>query len=132
MPAPKHQAIRWTIEKAATEFGVNRGTLTKKLRTNETEPAEDGKFSTKQIVSAIYDDSQSERTRLYREQADRLAIANAKSRSEQVDAETVFKAYEGVFIAIRQTILASNLGDAEKSELLANLRHDTTDAKPGE
>jgi len=130
--AAKPQPIRWTIEKASTEFGTNRKTLATKLRQNELEPATDGKFSTQQIVSALYDDAASERTRLYREQADRLAIANAKARAEQVDVETVFRAYEGCFIAIRQTVLASNLTDAEKAELLANLRHDTTDAKPVE
>lgn len=128
--ASKDQPLRWTLEKAATEFGIHRSTLTKNLRSGDTEPGTDGRYSTQQIASAIYNDSDSERTRLYREQADKLALANAKTRSEHVDVETVFKAYEGVFISIRGTILASNLTDVEKSDILSNLRHDTTDAKP--
>jgi hypothetical protein len=43
---------------------------------------------------------------------------------ETIDVETVYKAYERVFIAIRKTILASPLTDAEKAEALAQLRHD--------
>jgi phage terminase Nu1 subunit (DNA packaging protein) len=128
--ATQKGALRWTLEKAAMEFGIHRSTLTKKLRSGDTEPGTDGRYSTQQIAAAIYNDADSERTRLYREQADRLAIANSKARAEQVDVETVFKAYEGVFISIRGTILASNLTDAEKAEILSNLRHDTTDAAP--
>jgi phage terminase Nu1 subunit (DNA packaging protein) len=120
--------LRWTLEKAAMNFGIHRSTLTKKLRVGDTEPGPDGKFSTQQIVAAIYNDSNSERTRLYREQGDRLALENAKSRSEQIDVESVWKTYEGIFSAMRKTILASPLTDAEKAEALAQLRHDN-DAK---
>jgi phage terminase Nu1 subunit (DNA packaging protein) len=130
--AAKPQPLRWTLEKAAMEFGIHRSTLTKKLRQGDAEPGTDGRYSTQQLVSAIFNDATSERTRLYREQADKLAIENSKSRLETIDVETVYKAYEGCFISIRQTILASNLTDVEKSEILGNLRHDTTEAKPVE
>jgi phage terminase Nu1 subunit (DNA packaging protein) len=126
------QLIRLTVSAAAVEFGLDRNTLTKRLKRADVEPGTDGRYSIQQIVSALYDDASSERTRLYREQADKLALENAKSRMETIDVETVYKAYEGVFIAIRQTILASNLNDIEKSEILGNLRHDTTEARPAE
>jgi phage terminase Nu1 subunit (DNA packaging protein) len=122
--------LRWTIEKAATEFCVDRKRLTRKLRQADLEPSVDGRYSTKEILSAIFDDASSERTRLYREQGDKLAIENAKARSEQIDVESVWKTYEGIFRAMRKTILASPLTDAEKAEALAQLRHDTTDAVP--
>ena len=128
MPSP--QPLRWTIENAAANFGVDRKRLTRKLRQADLERSPDGKYSTKEIVSALYDDNHSERTRLYREQADRLAIANAKARSEQIDVDSVSKTYEGIFQAMRKTILASPLTDAEKAEALAQLRHDTTESVP--
>jgi hypothetical protein len=123
-------SLRWTIEKAAMNFGVDRKRLTRKLRQADLERSPDGKYSTKQIVSAIYDDASSERCRLYREQADRLSIANAKARAEQVDVDAVYKAYEGVFVRMRKTILTSPLTDVEKSEILSNLRHDTPEPLP--
>ena len=127
MPTP---LLRWTIEKAAAEFAVDRKRLTRKLRQADLEPRPDGRYSTREILAAIFDDATSERTRLYREQADRLSIANAKARSETIDAESVWKTYEGIFIAMRKTILASPLTDAEKAEALGQLRHDTTEALP--
>jgi|SRR5271165_6976564 len=127
--AGKAQPIRWTLEKAAIEFGTDRKTLTKKLRAQEAAPAEDGRYSTQQICVALFDDVEAERIRLLQEQSRRLKLANDKKSGEQVDADTVFRNYEGVFIALRQTILASHLSDAEKAECLSNLRHDLLDAK---
>src|ERR1700736_6038916 len=98
--------LRWTIEKAVTEFCVDRKRLTRKLRQADLEPSVDGRYSTKEILSAIFDDASSERTRLYREEGDKLAIENAKARSEQIDVESVWKTYEGIFRAMRKTILA--------------------------
>jgi phage terminase Nu1 subunit (DNA packaging protein) len=127
---PSSQPLRWTIEKAAMNFGIHRSTLTKKLRSSDAVPGPDGRYSTQQIFSAIYNDAAAERTRLYREQADRLALANAKARAEQIDVDSVYKTYEGIFAAMRKTILASPLSDAEKAEALAQLRHDTTESVP--
>jgi hypothetical protein len=123
-------SLRWSLEKAAMNFGIHRSTLTKKLRCGDTVPGPDGRYSTQQIVSAIYNDAASERTRLYREQADRLSIANAKARADQVDVDSVWKVYEGIFAAMRKTIITSALTDAEKGEILSNLRHDTPEPLP--
>jgi len=122
--------LRWTIEKAATEFGCDRKRLTRQLRQSDDEPSHDGRFSTKQIVAAIFNDTNSERTRLYREQADKLSLENNKTRSEHVGVDIVWKAYEGIFAAMRKTILASPLSDAEKADALAQLRHDLTEPVP--
>jgi hypothetical protein len=120
----KEQLLRWSIYRAAGEFGLTHQTLSKRLRQLGSAPAKDGRYSTQQIVSAIFNDANSERTRLYREQADRLALANAKARAEQIDPAEVYKVYEGIFAAMRVTVLASKLTDAEKGEILGNLRHD--------
>ena len=125
----KLKPIRWTLNAAADEFGVHRATLAKKLRAQEAAPADDGRYSTAQICAALFDDVEAERIRLLQEQSRRLKLANDRKAGEQVDAETVFRTYEGVFIALRQTILASHLDDAEKAECLANLRHDMIEAK---
>jgi phage terminase Nu1 subunit (DNA packaging protein) len=127
MPTP---LIRWTIEKAAAEFAVDRKRLARKLHQADLEPSPDGRYSTKEILGAIFDDATSERTRLYREQADKLALENAKSRLETVDAETVYKAYEGIFIAMRKTILGSRLTDAEKAQACGQLVHDIAEPLP--
>ena|SRR5271166_5171463 len=129
-PPGKPKPIRWTINQASMEFGVERKTLTSKLRGLEAQPADDGRYSTLQIDAAIHGDSDAEKLRLLQEQFRKLKLENDRKSGEQVDKEMVFKAYEGVFICLRQTILGSNMTDAEKAECLAQLRHDTMEAKP--
>jgi hypothetical protein len=114
--------IRWTLDKACKEFGANRNTLTRLVRVAGIEPGSDGKFSTAQIASAIFGDKASEDLRKVREEADKLALHNAKERGALVDVEAVFRTFQGVFISMRQTILGSELSDREKDELLNNLR----------
>src|SRR5271165_2781732 len=128
--AGKSQPIRWTIEKATVEFGLHRKTLTTKLREMEIEPAADGKFSTKQICEAIFDDASAERVRLLQEQSRRLKLANDKKAGEQADIETIYKMHEGIFIVCRQTVLGSNLSEEEKSQLISQLRYDVLNAPP--
>jgi phage terminase Nu1 subunit (DNA packaging protein) len=122
--AAKHQLLRWSINQAAAEFGLTHQTLTKRLRQSSSVPGADGRYSTRQILAAVFNDVNSERIRLYREQADKLAFENAKARAEQIDAGEVYKAYEGIFAAMRTTVLASKLTNAEKGEIMGNLRHD--------
>jgi len=55
------------------------------------------------------------------EEADRLAIANAQSRGELVEIETVKRLGEKVMVAIRQKILSMPLTDTEKDLMLADL-----------
>lgn len=119
--------IRWTLDKACKEFGANRNTLTRLVRVAGIEPGSDGKFSTAQIAAAIYGDKASEDLRKVREEADKLALHNAKERAALVEAEAVFRTFQGVFISMRQTILGSELTDREKDELLNNLRALTYD-----
>ena len=104
------------------EFGQNRGTLTRLVRVAGIEPGGDGKFSTSQICAAIFGDKASEELRKTREEADKLALHNAEKRKTLVEAEAVYRMFQGVFISMRQTVLGSDLSDREKDELLNNLR----------
>lgn len=63
-----------------------------------------------------------ERARLAREQADRIAMDNEISRKTLIPADLIKKAGENLFVALRSKILASNLLDSEKDELLNDLR----------
>lgn len=85
-------------------------------------PGEDGKWSTAQICSAIFGDLRGEQTRLAKENADARALENEKSRGRLLEAEDVYRHYEGVFVTLRQKTLASSMTDEEKDELLNDLR----------
>lgn len=46
--------MRWTIEMAAREFGVDRKTMTKRLASASMESGADGRFSTVQVAKALF------------------------------------------------------------------------------
>lgn len=63
-----------------------------------------------------------EKLRKLREEADKLALENEKTRGNLVETEAVYKHFEGIFVSFRQRVLASGLSDDEKDELLNDLR----------
>ena len=48
------EPLRWTVERASSEFHVAPVTLRKFLRPSGAEPDESGCFSTRQICEALY------------------------------------------------------------------------------
>lgn len=120
MPA-KLNPVRWSLLYAQSEFGVDRKTLQKRLNAEEVEPGKDGKYSTKQIASAVFGDIQGERLRKTREEADSLALRNAEMRGELVSVTLVKQMVSEIILANKQTVLASQLEQETKNEILANL-----------
>ena len=98
------KSIRWTTEKSASEFGIDRKTLTKRIRKAGIEPGDDGKFSTSQICAAIFGDKASEELRKTREEADKLALHNAEKRGQLVELSAVESAWQDIVVSIRTHI----------------------------
>lgn len=66
-------------------------------------------------------DLDAERLRKTTEEADKLALANARSRGELVEVAAVKKLGEKVMVAIRSRIMQFPLSDDEKDKLLTEL-----------
>jgi phage terminase Nu1 subunit (DNA packaging protein) len=115
--------LRWPILRASSEFKLDRLTLTRRLTAAGIEPAEDGCFSTSEIVSAIIGgDHAAERLRLTREKADETALANAKTRGEYLEAGEVARELESLFCVLKQEIAGNpDLSQAAKESLLSHL-----------
>jgi len=118
----KTRTIRWTTEAASREFGINRGTLSKRIASAGVLPGTDGKYSTVDICSAVFGDIEGEKLRLIREQADTQAIKNATARRELLPKDDVTAHLSAVLVAIRSAILASGQTKEEKADLINNLR----------
>jgi len=114
--------IRWSAESASREFGINRGTLSKRIASAGVLPGADGKYSTVDICSAVFGDIEGEKLRLIREQADTQAIKNATARRELLPKDDVTAHLSAVLVAIRSAILASGQTKEEKADLINNLR----------
>lgn len=117
----KMTAIRWTISQAESEFGQARRTITKRCKAASIVPGADGKFSTADIFRALSGDLEGERIRKLREEADKLAIANAVARGELVDKQDFITHYETIIIQMRQLILNSKLDAADQDAILNEL-----------
>ncbi len=63
-----------------------------------------------------------EKLRKLKEEADRVALENERTRGKLVEVEAVYKHFEGIFVSFRARVLASSLSNEEKDELLNDLR----------
>jgi hypothetical protein len=121
---PKTAAtIRWTIQKAATEFDRSRETITKGIKAHSIEPGVDGKYSTKQIAAAIYGDWDS--SRLKNDELD-AAIKEEKLKKlrtlDYVRMSFVVLLWRSMVNAWKQKIINSQLPQELKEELTADMQ----------
>jgi len=113
--------VRWTIEGAASEFGLNPRTVAQRVKGAGVLAGSDGLFSSVDIHRAIWGDLDRERLRKVTEEADDLAIANTTARDELVDKADFLKRFEPIYAAMRQKVMGSSMTDAEKDGLLGEL-----------
>lgn len=114
-------SVRWTVQSAASEFGINPRTVASRLKVAGIVSGQDGLFSTVDIHRAICGDIDRERLRETREKANKLELENAVSRGELMDLQDLARRYEPIYAQIRQTIIASTLSDNDKDALLTAL-----------
>ncbi len=108
---------RHTIAKAITEMGIKPDgrVVGGKAAGTETYRIRD------LFKAAMGGDIEAERLRKTREEADKLALANARSRGELVEIAAVKKLGEKVMVAVRNRILNMPLTDEEKDSCLREL-----------
>lgn len=114
--------LRWSIELASREFDLDHKTLRKRLVAADVVVGPDGCYSTPQITAAVYGDLYGEKLRIARAQANKLEVANKVREDQLYEAEPIYRAFEAIFTAVRQKILASKMTNAEKDELLRDLQ----------
>jgi hypothetical protein len=93
-------------------------TLRRKLSGAGQKAGPDGKYSTKQIVDAIYTDAFRERPRGCRERADNWSLRNGLLRAESLSKAEVVEALGQVFAVIEQLVRASSMSAQEKRDAI--------------
>jgi phage terminase Nu1 subunit (DNA packaging protein) len=117
--------LRWTIERAASEFQVDRKTITKRIRGGDILAGPDGKFSTEQICAAVFGDYRREQLRELREKADKLTLENEVTRKERIPIEDCSDIYQKVFQFVAGTLKANRdkvLTEPLINEMFADIR----------
>lgn len=120
--ARPQKAIRWTLILAATEFGLDPMTLSKRLRAEGIEAEADGCFSTKQILVAVAGDLEREKTRNEAAAADLREMKRDEMQGNLIPKATVRAALEEVSASLRQVIDHSALSIKQKEAAYGNIR----------
>lgn len=118
----KYQAIRWTLIRAASEFGVDRKTMTDRLKSAGIEAGKDDCFSTADICRAIFSDLEAEKIRDTRAAAKLKEIAIEDKLRNSIPVALVEKVWSATIIDLRQKILYAEIPDQTKQEILKDLQ----------
>lgn len=119
-----------TVAEWCRETNSERHSLMQKLTTARIEPAGDakGKAAGAKLykIGDLYramggGEFETERLRKTREEADKLALANARSRGELIEIASVRRLGEKVMAAVRNRIVSMPLTDEEKDGCLREL-----------
>ncbi len=114
--------IRWTIERAASEFGIDRKTLAGRIKTGSIVLGEDGKLSTRQITQAIFTDGEAARASLAISQKENFNLRNKKLADKLVDPTQCQQLWDSAMIALRTKISDAPIPDATKRDILKDLQ----------
>jgi hypothetical protein len=113
--------LKWSIDAAAREFGVDSKTLKKNLVHAEQSPAPDGTYSTPQIKDALWTNSKRLRDEEVFERTKNMRLKNAFLEGNQLDRSELTSALEQIFVAITQIVMSSDLSPKEKMDILDNI-----------
>jgi hypothetical protein len=98
--------VKWSINAAAIEFGVDRRTLAKGLRDLDVEITPKAKYHSRDIVRALYGDLDYERTRNERAAANLRELEYKEKQHELVPMSEVQSLYTQAMLPWRQALLA--------------------------
>jgi len=113
-------SYRFTVQKAADEFGFDRKTVAKRLKMAGLEGKAD--YSTREIYQALSGDLEAAEIRVANARAEKLEMEVAQLKGDLVPTDHVVIVWSNVLIAIRQIIKNSSVSKTEKLSLLKELR----------
>lgn len=98
--------MKWTVNKAALEFGTDRRTLTKKLAGIGVSAARGRTYTTREICRALFGDHELEKTLETRERRIALQMDNAERLENLFPKAEVIELYTKYFPPIREKLFA--------------------------
>jgi hypothetical protein len=117
-----HTAIRWTIEAAAREFGLDKETLTKRIVAGGVLAGADKMFSTRDICSAVFGDIEGEKLRTERHRANLLEMDEQERKGALLKKSEVYDQIDKLGIELKANIMACNISEDEKRDILKTMQ----------
>lgn len=122
--ATKYKPLQWTMEQASPEFDVDKETLAKYFKRNGVEPHfKGGKFSTGQIVVALFGDIEAQKVRKITHEANLLEMEEKQSRGELVvKAEVVSLVTKGLQAMVATVLAMTEITIEQREKIIEQLR----------
>jgi len=115
--------IRWTLNHAAAEFGLDHSTLAKRLLAASIRASDDGCYSTAQILEAAVGDYQRERTRQVSAAADMQELQRDALRGSLVPITVMRGILYEIGIALKQIVDSCTMTQLEKENFCLNIQN---------
>jgi hypothetical protein len=113
------ELLRWSIKRAAKEFGLSEETIIKRLGLVKELPDPVSKsYSTRQLLNGIYGDINSARLSELRERTRNWELRNSILTGQSLRREEIEKTLGQLFISFKSAIEATGMSRAEKFDVL--------------
>lgn len=117
------EGLQWDVSMIEAECGMDHRTAGKRFKALDLQPNAKGFYTTKQVLAMLHGDYESERLRLTKEQADKIALENSEARGELVTRDVIVDGIGKFISAARQRVMSNiKLDDAEKDKILEELK----------
>lgn len=116
-----HVALRWSVTRAAKEFGCDFKTLVKRLTAAGIVPGPDHRYSTVEICRALFldgGDIDAEKLRKVRLECDLLQRKLDEADGRLLDADAVLRCWSQAVLNVRGAVLALPLPEANRHAIL--------------
>lgn len=114
--------LRWAINKAASEFGIDRRTLERRLAEASVSPGRDRKYSTGQICAAVFGDMDSAKLRRANAEADLAEMDRNERAKKLISADIVQSVWTDALSQMRAIVMAADLPKLTRTQLIKQLK----------
>ena len=115
------EPLRWSVIRAAEEFGLDQVTLRKRLVKAESIPDDTGCYGTLQIISAVFDDSKTLRDLEVKERTENYRLKNEAIKGNLLDKGSMLAGLEISYQSVKNIVMGSLLSEKDKKDILDNL-----------
>lgn len=113
--------LRWSLNRAAHEFGLHQAQLDRRRRALGMEPGADGFYSSRDIAAMMFGDKEAETIGKIAAERKSTELSNARQMGELIPTEVACALVERVLIAVKQRFMSSSLSEQEKTDVLEEL-----------
>lgn len=119
-------AIRWTLEHASVEFDIDRKTISKRIRQEAIDAGKDLRYSTAQIIQAIFGDNEAvSRVKLNQARTELAQLQIESERGERIPLQLVIEVFDKTLaevVQILKSVRGKEFDELTSADVLATFR----------